>query len=67
MVKDDKQSNDNITVFYKLIRIKLDDPVDWEFALVFDHQTGKVCLVSGYSSSNGNSPVGYIINNLRFL
>lgn len=67
VVKDDKQSNDDITVFYKLIRIKLDDPVDWEFALVFDHQTGKVCLVSGYSSSNGNSPVGFIINNLRFL
>lgn len=67
VVKDDKQSNDNITVFYKLIRIKLDDPVDWEFALVFDHQSGKFCLVSGYSNSNGNSPVGYIINNLRFL
>ena len=67
VVKDDKQSNDNITVFYKLIRIKLDNPVDWEFALVFDHKTGKVCLVSGYSSANGDSPVAYIINNLEFL
>lgn len=67
VVKDDKQSNDNITVFYKLIRIKLDDPVDWEFALVFDHKTGKMCLVSGYSSAQSNSPVAYIINNLKFL
>lgn len=67
VVKDDKQSNENITVFYKLIRIKVEDPVDWEFALVFDHKPGKVCLVSGYSSAQGNSPVAYIINNLKFL
>lgn len=67
VVKDDKQSNDDVTVFYKLIRIKVEDPVDWEFALVFDHKTGKVCLVSGYSSAQGNSPVAYIINNLNFL
>ena len=67
VVKDDKQSNDDVTVFYKLIRIKVEDPVDWEFALVFDHKTGKVCLVSGYSSAQGNSPVAYIINNLKFL
>lgn len=67
VVKDDKQSNDDVTVFYKLTRIKVEDPVDWEFALVFDHKTGKVCLVSGYSSAQGNSPVAYIINNLKFL
>ena len=67
VVKDDKQSNDNVTVFYKLIRIKVEEPVDWEFALVFDHKTGKVCLVSGYSSAQGNSPVAYLINNLKFL
>lgn len=67
VVKDDKQSNDDVTIFYKLIRVKLDEPVDWEFALVFDHNTGKVCLVSGYSSADGDSPVAFIINNLRFL
>lgn len=67
IVKDDKQTNENITVFYKLVRIKVDNPVDWEFALVFDQRTGKVCLVSGYSSAEGDSPVAYIINNLEFL
>lgn len=67
VVKDDKQTNENITVFYKLVRIKVDNPVDWEFALVFDQKTGKVCLVSGYSSAEGDSPVAYIINNLEFL
>lgn len=36
VVKDDKRTNGNITVFYKLVRIKVDNPVDWEFALAFD-------------------------------
>lgn len=67
IVKDDKRSDENVTVFYKLIRIKLENPVDWEFALVFDHITGKVCLVSGYSSAEGDSPIAFIINNLEFL
>lgn len=67
VVTDDKQTNKNITVFYKLVRIKVDNPLDWEFALVFDQKTGKVCLVSGYSSAESDSPVAYIINNLKFL
>lgn len=67
VVKDDKKSTEDITVFYKLVRAELDNPVDWEFALVFHHASGKVCLVSGYSSSETNSPVAYIINNLKFL
>lgn len=67
VVKDDKKSTEDVTVFYKLIRAELDNPVDWEFALVFHHASGKVCLISGYSSSETNSPVAYIINNLKFL
>lgn len=67
VVKDEKKSNDDVTVFYKLIRADIENPVDWEFALVFHHASGKVCLISGYSSSETNSPVTYIINNLKFL
>lgn len=67
VIKDDKKSTEDITVFYKLIRAELENPVDWEFALVFHHRTGKVCLISGYSSAEYNSPVAYIINNIRFL
>ena len=67
VVKDEKKSNDDVTVFYKLIRANVENPVDWEFALVFHHASGKVCLISGYSSSETNSPVAYIINNLKFL
>ncbi|TGG40794.1 MULTISPECIES: hypothetical protein [Bacteroidales] len=67
VVKDEKKSNDDVTVFYKLIRVNVENPVDWEFALVFHHASGKVCLISGYSSSETNSPVAYIINNLKFL
>lgn len=67
VISDDKQSNDDVTVFYKLVRVNLENPVDWEFALVFDHKSGKVCLVSTYSSAEGDSPTSYFINNLRFL
>lgn len=67
VVTDDKQSNDDVTIFYKLVRVDVENPVDWEFALVFDHRSGKVCLVSTYSSSEADSPTAYIINNLRFL
>lgn len=67
VVKDEKKSNDDFTVFYKLVRANVENPVDWEFALVFHHASGKVCLISGYSSSETNSPVAYIINNLKFL
>lgn len=67
VVKDEKQSTDNRTIFYKLVRVELEQPVDWEFSLVFDHETGKVCLVSCYSSAEVNSPAAFIINNLRFL
>lgn len=67
VIKDDKQSNGDITLFYKLIRVNIENPVDWEFALIFHHQSGKVCLLSGYSSEEVDSPVSYIIDNLKFL
>lgn len=67
VIKDDKQSDGDMTVFYRLIRIKLDALIDWEFALAFDHRTGKVCLLSGYSSADSNSSVTHIINRLKFL
>jgi len=67
IIKDDKQSKGDVTLFYKLIRANIENPVDWEFALIFHHQSGKVCLISGYSSEGVDSPVAYIINNLKFL
>lgn len=67
-VKDDKYSHGDVTVFYKVTRINADLPLDWKFALLFDHNTGKACIVSGYSiAHNDDSPVEYIINNLKFL
>ena len=41
VVKDEKQSDDDRTVFYKLICIDLEQPVDWEFSLIFDHKIGR--------------------------
>lgn len=67
IIKDDKQSKGDVTLFYKLIRANIENPVDWEFALIFHHQSGKVCLISGYSSEGVDSPIAYIINNLKFL
>ena len=67
IIKDDKQSKGDVNLFYKLIRANIENPVDWEFALIFHHQSGKVCLISGYSSEGVDSPVAYIINNLKFL
>lgn len=67
VISDEKQSDDNITVFYKMIRISLDDPIDWEFALIFDRKSGKVCVMSAYSYARISSPVVYLMENLRFL
>lgn len=67
VIKDDKQSNYDTTLFYKLIRVNIENPVYWEFALVFHHKSGKVCVISGYLNVEADSPVAYIIDNLKFL
>lgn len=67
IIEDDKKSIGDFIVFYKLIRINAENTIDWEFALVFDQNSGKVCLVSSYSNPDSNSLIGYIINNLKFL
>lgn len=67
VIEDRKNNDGDITVFYKMIRTTTEYPVDWEFAVIFDKSSGKVCVVSGYSNADDGSPVGYIINNLRFL
>lgn len=67
VIKDDKQSYYGTTLFYKLVRVNIENPVYWEFALVFHHESGKVCLISGYSEVGVDSPVTYIIDNLKFL
>lgn len=59
--------NDNLTLFYKAVRLDLENPTDWEFALLFDIKSGKVCLISCYSAAEEYSPMNYLINNIEFL
>lgn len=67
VLSDESYQYNGWTVFYKRLAIKAENPIDWEFALVFDPESGKVCLMSSYCASENESTITSVLPDLRFL
>lgn len=55
------------TYFYKRIKIETEQPVDWEFGVLFDRESGKMCVASSYCASGNISSVQPLFDRLHFL
>jgi hypothetical protein len=67
VAKDDKIDLNGKTIFVKTLSINADSTVYWEYILIFDKTSGKVCILSTYYSEWASSPSDDIIKSLRFI
>lgn len=65
-ILNEKRSINGNPYFIKTIQYETENPIKWHYALLFNSQTGKVCLLSYYQFGNSENYLEVILKSIRF-
>lgn len=65
-ILNEKRSINGNPYFIKTIQYETENPIKWHYALLFNTQTGKVCLLSYYQFGNSENYLEIILKSIRF-
>ncbi|WP_279085606.1 DUF2569 family protein [Bacteroides acidifaciens] len=65
-ILNEKRSINGNPYFIKTIQYETENPIKWHYALLFNTQTGKVCLLSYYQFGNSENYLEVILKSIRF-
>ncbi len=65
-IVNEKRSINGNPYFIKTVEYQTEVPITWDFALLFNTKTGKVCLISYYRVKQSESCFNELLSSIRF-